>query len=271
MKHYLSFDVEDVYQSFKERGIPGWRNDVKGETSRLIQILDTLDLHNTKATFFVLTEIVGTHRGILREIHARGHEIASHGHEHIRIWKRSQQEFAEDIKKSKAILEELLNEPILGYRAPGFSLNYRTLWAVDHILEAGFIYSSSSNFGKRQFAGIFGGRNREGNRELIEFPSSSVGIGSHRFRLAGGFAFRLMPLSVTSTILKGRARLNSPANLYLHPFEFEASPERIRCPKRVQIVRYLNLDKTQARFSKLLDVAEFIPFRDSPHLPSRSV
>ena len=112
MKHHLSFDVEDVYQGFKERGIRGWTKDVDGEKKRINEILDLLEKYNQKATFFILTEVLKDYKQEVLDMKSRGHEVASHGHEHLRIWRRNPKEFSEDIKQSKDLLESLISKEV---------------------------------------------------------------------------------------------------------------------------------------------------------------
>lgn len=268
--HYLSFDVEDVYQSFKERGIAPWKSDVDGETSRILEILDLLDVFGGKATFFVLTEIISDYQEIIREIRDRGHEIASHGHEHIRIWKRSPDQFAYDIQKSKSLLEDLLNAPIYGYRAPGFSLNHETMWAVDLIEKTGFAYTSSSSFDQEQLpVGLRGENNAQDSAGLLEFPATSMTIRGRSLRLCGGFMFRALPMLATESILNIRSRRGQSVNLYLHPYEFEDNPNRIEGPLAVRMMRYHNIQTTRKKFTQLLETWTFTNFSSCPSLRLR--
>jgi polysaccharide deacetylase family protein (PEP-CTERM system associated) len=113
---------------------------VEGNTSR---ILDILDEFGVKATFFVLGWVAERKPALVMEIARRGHEVASHGYGHQRIYKQTREEFRDDIRRSKSILEELTGEPVLGYRAPSYSISMDTLWAFDELLEAGYSYDSS--------------------------------------------------------------------------------------------------------------------------------
>lgn len=254
--HFLSFDVEDVYQSFKERGIPGWTKDVDGEKTRILEILELLDKHSYKATFFILTEILPDYEDIILEIISRGHEIASHGHQHLRIKRRSPEEFETDIKTSKFLLENLINQEVIGYRAPGFSLNESTSWAVEKIKNAGFSYSSSASSSKSD-SKLFSLLNEF---KLIEFPATSVKILSKDVRLCGGFYFRALPFFLTESLFELRHRNGQPINLYLHPFEFEDQPHRVKASFEVTFVRYYNLEKSSINLEKILPKYGFTSF-----------
>jgi len=264
MKHHLSFDVEDVYQGFKERGITGWSKDVYGEKKRINEILDSLDKHNHKATFFVLTEVLQDYKQEVLEIKKRGHEVASHGHEHLRIWCRNESEFSEDIKRSKDLLEGLISSEVKGYRAPGFSLNRSTLWAVDLIQNAGFTYSSSSSFTELKLPpNLCLRKSEETKGKLIEFPATSVRILGADARICGGFYFRALPLLATKFLMLKQESMNKPANVYLHPFEFEENPVKLNSSFKVSMIRYHNIDKTKPRFEQLLRQYSFTSFEES--------
>ena len=264
MKHHLSFDVEDVYQGFKERGIAGWSKDVYGEKKRINEILDMLDKHNQKATFFVLTEELQDYKQEALEMKKRGHEVASHGHEHLRIWRRNESEFSEDIKRSKDLLEGLISSEVKGYRAPGFSLNKSTLWAVDLIQNAGFTYSSSSSLTEGQIPlnlSIPTSGNLSG--KLIEFPATSFRVLGVDARICGGFYFRALPLQITKLVMRRQESMNKPTNLYLHPFEFEDHPVKIKSNLKVSVIRYHNTDKTKSRLEQLLQCYSFTSFEET--------
>lgn len=254
--HHLSFDVEDVYQSFKERGISGWTKDVDGEKSRILEILDLLDSYGHKATFFILTEILPDYKDIILEIKGRGHEIASHGHQHLRIKRRTADDFNRDIRESKFMLEGLINQEVTGYRAPGFSLNESTSWAVEIIKSAGFRYSSSTSSNNPN-SKIFSVLR---DFELVDFPATSMNFLGRDVRLCGGFYFRALPFVVTKSLFKFRQNFDQPINLYLHPFEFEDHPKRIKAGIGANLVRYYNLNKTRKNLEMLLPNYKFTSF-----------
>jgi len=261
VKHFLSFDVEDVYQSFKERGVNGWQKDVSGEKKRIKDILDLLDKFSQKATFFILTEVINDYKEEILEIKAQGHEVASHGHEHLRIWRRSKREFEDDVRKSKDLLEDLISSDVLGYRAPGFSLEKSTIWARDIIQAAGYRYSSSASgidlMSQNEF---LESKNSSWGDVLKEFPATSIRIFGKDARLCGGFYFRALPLSVTKQVFQRNIKKELPVNLYLHPFEFEESPNKLKSPLAIKLMRYYNLEKTKPRLIKLLEEYSFTSF-----------
>ena len=146
MINYLSFDIEDWFQveNFKSHvSRKDWDNfelRVVGNTRRILALLKT---YNTKATFFVLGWIARKCPELVKEIHQQGHEIASHGFGHELVYKQTVEEFEKDIRGSKELLESIINQEVLGYRAPSFSITKDSLWAIDILKKAGFRYDSS--------------------------------------------------------------------------------------------------------------------------------
>jgi polysaccharide deacetylase family protein (PEP-CTERM system associated) len=261
INHYLSFDVEDVFQSFKERGYSGWEPDIKGEKERILYILELLDKLNFKATFFVLTDVLNNYKDEVLEIKSRGHEIASHGHNHIRLYKRTKKEFQYDIKKSKTLLEDLIACQVNGYRAPGFSLNKSTIWASEIIIKSGFKYSSSTNFVDSNLSlNLRQPSDPQDGTRLLEFPATSIRIFRKSLRICGGFYFRLLPIQITEILFNINEKRGKPINFYLHPFELEQYPTKVSAPMYIRFVRYHNLSRTKQKMNVLLKNHSFTSF-----------
>jgi polysaccharide deacetylase family protein (PEP-CTERM system associated) len=256
--HFLSFDVEDVYQSFKERNIDGWSSDIVGEKRRIKEILELLDKTQTKATFFILTEILNNYKEEILEIKSKGHEIASHGHNHIRIWKRTPKEFQYDIQKSKYLLESLIQSEVKGYRAPGFSLDNRSPWAPELISNVGFKYSSSSCYSVNALPKdlrYFSDRTKRVG--LLEFPATTLNSFYPKIRLCGGFYFRLFPYWLNRRIIDSYNEKNKAVNLYLHPYEMSENSFKAQAPVYIKFVRYYNLHRTGDKLGRLLEEFSF--------------
>jgi polysaccharide deacetylase family protein (PEP-CTERM system associated) len=146
MINALTIDVEDYFQvSAFERCVSRdcWDSYPLRVVGNTLRILDLLAASGVKATFFVLGWIAERKPELVKEIVKRGHEVASHGYGHQRIYNQSRAEFREDVRKSKNILEDISGEKVLGYRAPSYSISRDTLWAYDELLEAGYSYDSS--------------------------------------------------------------------------------------------------------------------------------
>jgi polysaccharide deacetylase family protein (PEP-CTERM system associated) len=268
----FSIDVEDWYQVSDFEDVVAYEAWDRYE-SRVVpnteRILSLLDAHGVKGTFFVLTWNAERHPDLVRRIARAGHEVATHGHRHRLIFEQTPAEFREDLTRSKGILEDLTGEPVLGYRAPSFSLTVRSLWALDVMLECGLRYDSSIFPVSDRLYGIRDARRfpfvirRDGLRELIEFPMSTARVAGRNWPLGGGAYLRVLPYPY---IRWGMRRVNAegqPALVYLHPWEVDPGQPRIKSQgKRGVSAHYVNLRGTERRLVRLLADFEFAPVRD---------
>ena len=283
----LSIDVEDYFQvsAFESRvPVAEWHRFPRRVERNTGAVLDMLDERGVQATFFVLGWVAERCPALVREIHARGHEIACHGNKHRRVGTQSRLEFREDIRSSKALLEDLTGERVLGYRAPSYSISLRTLWAFDELLDAGYHYDSSVFPVRHDFYGIpnwprfpfivtkgaagewqpqtepgLGGAAR-----LLEYPITTLSLLGRNLPIAGGGYFRLFPYQLTRWGLQRINRVDGrPFVFYLHPWELD--PDQPRIPgagAKTRFRHYLNLKRTRGRFARLLDDFRFTTMRD---------
>jgi polysaccharide deacetylase family protein (PEP-CTERM system associated) len=271
MLNAISVDVEDWYQvsDFEDVVEPAaWDTYESRVVANTERILGLLDEHGVKGTFFVLTWNAERHPDLVRRIARAGHEVASHGHRHRLIFDQTPDEFREDLLRSKGLLEDLTGEPVLGYRAPSFSLTARSTWALDVLMEAGLRYDSSIFPVSDRLYGIPDARRfpfvirREGDRELVEFPMSTTRALGRNWPLGGGAYLRVLPYPY---LRWGMRRVNAeghPALVYLHPWEVDPGQPRIKTRgKRGISVHYVNLAGTEARLRRLLREFEFAPMR----------
>ena len=219
----LSVDVEDYFHA-----IPGGAEEYerRGLPSNLERNVDTLlDLfaeHGVQATFFVLSSTLQRIRTQLARMLAEGHELASHGHAHLRATKVSPREFGDDIARAKGLIEDAAGREVRGFRAPYFAVCEDNLWAVDAIREAGYTYDSSvapvHNFAYG--VPLAPERPHRLANGLVEVPMPQKRLFGYRFMVGGGFYLRLYPFWLTRLLL----RLRDPALprvLYIHPWEWE--------------------------------------------------
>lgn len=262
MKNALTFDIEEYFHAEAFAGVvrpedwPALPSRVVESTGRL---LDVLERERVRATFFVLGWVAEREPRLVKEIASLGHEVACHGHGHRMLGRQSREELAADLRRAKATLEDVTGLPVLGYRAPTFSVTRDTLWGLDVVAEAGFRYDSSIFPIRHDRYGIadaprFPHRLRTpGGAELVEFPPATVAIAGLRLPVAGGGYFRLYPYAVTRRAIQ---RLNrgegQPAMVYLHPWELD--PEQPRLPVRLLTrARHLvNVGRTERRLKRLL-------------------
>ena len=257
----LSVDVEDWFQVGAFEGViarEAWDGlDCRVEAN-CERVLALFDAAGVKATFFVLGWIAERHPNTIRALVGQGHEVASHGWDHRRVFKLSTQTFAEDLQRTRAVLEDVTGQPVRGYRAPSFSIDARNPWAHEVLAEAGYRYSSSvapvahDHYGWRE-APRFAFRPVAGS-PLIELPVTTAEAAGRRFAAGGGGFFRVLPYAVSSWAIR---RVNRgerrPAVFYFHPWEIDSSQPRVaRAPWRSRLRHYTNLANMEAKLARLL-------------------
>ena len=261
----MTVDVEDYFHvSVFDGLVPrhAWdslESRVCGNTERLLRIFADA---NVTATFFILGWVARRHPSLVRSIAAEGHEIASHGYGHRLVYDLTPQAFREDIRRSRAVLEAAADAPVLGYRAPSYSVTPRSLWALDILIEEGFRYDASIFPIHHDRYGIpISPRHPyviSRASDLVEAPGSTVRWGPFNLPIGGGGYFRILPYAWTRW---GIARLNTleqkPAIFYLHPWEIDPDQPRLKTSMLGQFRHYCNLGKTEARLRTLLRDFEF--------------
>lgn len=224
--HALSFDLENWYDGTLHReDYRGPKDDrVVAETEWL---LETLARHGTRATFFVLGRVALRHPGLVTAAAGAGHEIACHGLDHRLLCRLSPAEFQADLRRSRSLLQDLSRQPVLGFRAPTWSLDERSLsWAPEIIAGAGFRYDSSIFPMRTPFYGVAGAprspwRHRVGEADLPELPPAVARFGPLLIPFGGGIYWRILPTWLISLLL---TRSSGPCVFYLHPWELNPAP-----------------------------------------------
>jgi polysaccharide deacetylase family protein (PEP-CTERM system associated) len=227
---------------------------VCANTERLLEIFEDEDIH---ATFFVLGWVAERFPRLVRQIASKGHEIASHGYAHRLVYDMTPSAFREDIRRAKAVLESAAAGPVYGYRAPSYSVTPQSLWALDILMEEGFLYDASifpihhDRYGipvspRHPYRLVRGA-------VLIEAPASTVRCGPFNLPIGGGGYFRILPYGWTRW---GIRRLNDveqlPAIFYLHPWEIDPDQPRLGAPALGRFRHYFNLGKTEERLRSLV-------------------
>lgn len=268
----FTVDLEDYFQvSAFDRAVsrdqwPSFDRRVVANTRRM---LDLLDRHAVRATFFVLGWIAEREPDLVREVRARGHEIASHGYEHRLVYDQSPDAFRRDIRRSRDLLERLTGAPVVAYRAPSFSITKKSLWALEILAEEGFRIDASIFPIYHDRYGIPDANpaiHKIATRRhpLWEIPGSTVRVGRLNLPVGGGGYLRLYPFPLTLRLL---ARINRkhgrPFILYVHPWELDPGQPRIKTGSRLTHFRhYRNLNKTEPRLDALLTRFPFAPLSD---------
>jgi polysaccharide deacetylase family protein (PEP-CTERM system associated) len=267
----MTIDVEEYFHANVFDGTPArlagdrLESRVRRSTERLLALFADAGV---RASFFVLGSVADRHPGLVREIARGGHEIASHGQAHQLVFEQTPAEFREDIRRAKATLESLSGSAVRGYRAPSYSVTARSLWALDAMLEEGYEYDASIFPIRHDRYGIPGAprhpyRVERGGRRLAEAPPSTIRLAGINLPVAGGGYFRLLPYGWTRW---GIRHLNEaegkPAIFYTHPWEMDVEQPRLSLSPLSSWRHYTNLEKTEAKLTRLVREFRFAPLGD---------
>lgn len=254
----MSVDVEDYYQVSAFTGVVQRRDwnrfeDRVGDSTR--RVLDLFAAAGVRGTFFILGCVAKRHPDLVRAIADGGHEIASHGFAHHRIFELTPAWFLRDVRHTRRRLEDIAGRPVRGYRAPSFSISRATWWAYDALAEAGYRYSSSVYPIHHDHYGVPDAP-RDPFQPLpgfTEIPITTVMLGERRFPCGGGGWFRLLPYALSKRAL---LRVNSeprPAMFYFHPWEIDPGQPRIPgAGLRSRFRHTVQLDRMEGKLARLV-------------------
>ena len=280
MKNALTFDIEEYFhaeafaRALRPEEWPGLESRVVDTTERLLDILDYAD---ARATFFVLGWVAERYPALVKDIAARGHEIGCHGYGHQMIQRQSRQDFAKDVQRAKTAVEDAAGTAVIGYRAPTFSITRDTLWSLEVLWEAGFLYDSSifpilhdrygisgaPRFPHRMAIGNGATNGQASGHSIAEFPLSTLSVLGRRLPIAGGGYFRLMPYLVTRRAIRHvNTKEQQPAIFYLHPWELDVHQPRVRAGWLTRFRHSVNIQSTEGKLRRLLKDFRFAPVRD---------
>jgi len=257
----MSVDLEEHFQvqALAARvGRGEWETRASRVDGSANRILDLFADNNVRATFFTLGWIAERHPKIITRIVDEGHELASHGYEHIRVDKQTPAQFRADIRRTKAILEDMGGVAVNGYRAATFSIGRTNLWAFSVLAEENYTYSSSINPIRHDLYGMDDAPRTpfypNGVNGIPEFPISTTRIYGRNWPSGGGGFFRLLPYEISRWAI---ARVNRadlmPSIFYFHPWEIDAEqPREQGLPLKSRIRHYLNLDRMEPRLNRLV-------------------
>jgi polysaccharide deacetylase family protein (PEP-CTERM system associated) len=255
----LTVDVEDYFQVSAlaphfDRG--SWDAQPCRVERNVQRLLALFGETGARATFFTLGWVAERYPQLVRDIVAGGHELASHGYGHQRASDQTREVFADDVRRAKALLEDLGGQPVQGYRAPSFSIGLGNLWAFDVLLEAGYRYSSSVYPVQHDHYGMpdaprFPYESRPG---LLEIPITTTRLLGRNLPAGGGGYFRLAPYEVSRWALRRVNELDRrPAIFYFHPWEIDPDQPRVHeASLKTRFRHYVNLHKTESRLGQLL-------------------
>jgi polysaccharide deacetylase family protein (PEP-CTERM system associated) len=263
MRNCLSVDVEEWFHICGVGGVlaeDSWPHlpSRVAENTRLL--LDLLDRCQVRATFFVLGWIARRHPRLVEAIRQAGHEIASHGDSHARVYEMSQEAFAADLDAGIKALADAGASAIEGYRAPEWSINDRSLWALDVLARKGLRYDSSMTplriVGNPAYPQAPHVRATAAG-PIVEFPPLVGRWFGQNFPLGGGWGLRMSRPAAVLSVIAERNHQGQPALLFVHPWEIDPDPPRVRLPLPLHFSHYWRLKGYAGRLETILRGSQF--------------
>ncbi len=256
----FTVDVEDYFH------VPAFASSVRPEdwdqyecrveqnTRRVLEIAAET---GTCGTFFVLGWVAKRYPHLVTEIQSAGHEIGCHSQWHQLVYELGPDRFRTDLIESRDVLQDITGQPITMYRSPSFSINMKSLWALDILVEEGFDVDSSIYPVHHDRYGIPDApmvpnviRTPSGN--IREFPGMVYRFGKTNIPVGGGGYLRLLPWTATKRLLKGVRAQGRPLNVYIHPWEFDPQQPRVPASLKSKFRHYQNLKTTAGKIRNML-------------------
>lgn len=270
MVNAFSIDLEDWFCVQNLNGIiprADWESCESRVERNTLRLLDLLSRRGVKATFFVLGWVAERYPDLVREVERGGHEIGTHGYSHTLLTHMTPAEFETDLDRSLEVLARCAATPVLGFRAPSFSVTRQTWWALDILRSRGLRYDSSIfPVGFHPDYGVPDAR-LEVHRiaeDLLEAPMSCAQVFGRKAPCSGGGYFRLYPYALTRYLIGECNRQGRPVIFYVHPWEIDPDQPRVSMPAVKRFRHYNNLEKTMERLERLLEDFRFAPMRELP-------
>lgn len=268
----FSVDVEDWFHVANLSGaipVSSWDKRELRIQSNIDIILDILETHNAKGTFFILGWVARKLPSLIKSIHSRGHEIGCHTDDHQSLYIHDRKTLTSNLKTHKAFIDDATGEEVIGFRAPNFSIVAKNTWALEVLQECGFKYDSSVFPFKRANYGIpnapllpYCVDLGEGKR-ITEFPPTVSSFMGKTLPSAGGGYFRFFPYAFTKTLLNKHKNASQPIFFYIHPWEVDPSqPYVASVPWNKRFMHYVNLHRTADRLRMLCTDFAFTTYRN---------
>jgi polysaccharide deacetylase family protein (PEP-CTERM system associated) len=253
----LSMDVEDWPQSTWDRSLAITAR----AADNTMRVLEILAKHDVRITMFVLGKFAERFPRVVRRIHDDGHEVASHGFDHLEVFRQTPREFREDVVRSVVLLEDICGTKVHGYRAPDFSIVTASLWALDVLASLGLTYDSSIFPIRHRRYGIPTWPDRvvsvdlRDGQSLVELPIATTVVYGRRLPVAGGGYHRLLPFAIINWAVRRTLQSGQPFVAYCHPYEFdhkEFAELSLRVPLQMRLHQGVGRRGFQKKFERLL-------------------
>ncbi len=257
----LTVDVEDYFH------VGAFENDISRDDwddlpcrveQNTFRTLELFERNGVRGTFFILGWVCQRYPNLIKKIHEHGHEVASHSIGHHRVTDLSREEFIEDIRDSKKLLEDTIGAAVIGYRAPSFSIGEKNIWALECLKEAGYLYSSSIYPIKHDHYGMpsaprFSFKPLEGS-DFLEMPVTTFTLFNRKLPCGGGGYFRLLPYMLSKMAMNSVNKRDREACIfYFHPWEIDPDqPRQEQASFKSRFRHYTNLNVMEAKIERLL-------------------
>lgn len=271
MIHHFTVDVEEYFQVSALESHVGrgrWDTLESRVEASVGHILDALARHGARGTFFVLGWLAERKPDLVRAISGAGHEVASHGWDHRRVTTQTPEEFRASVRRTKQVLEDQSGAPVLGFRAPSYSIVAGREWALDVLVEEGYRYDSSLFPVRRPGYGYVAAPRdpywiERNAGPLAEVPPATLRVLGVNLPAAGGAYFRLLPYGLVRAALRSCERRGVAGTFYVHPWEFDPDQPRFEVPALTRLRHYGGLARTKGRLERLLSEFRFTSI--APH------
>jgi polysaccharide deacetylase family protein (PEP-CTERM system associated) len=268
----LTVDVEEYFQVSNFDKIISrdeWARLPSRVEDSMARILDEMERDRVSGTFFILGWVAARHPNLVRRIRDAGHEVASHGTGHRTVYDLTADQFRRDVTDAKRTLEDIIGEPVVGYRAPSYSITRRSWWALEILAEAGYSYDSSI-FPIRHYRYGIPGYQRFPHRidlgnglGIWEFPLTTVSFFGFNFPIAGGAYLRFLPgWLVKCGISWVNRKERQPAVIYFHPWEIDDGQPRQKVGWPIRVNHYHNLSRMLGKLQKIWRAGSYRPLRE---------
>ena len=268
VRNIITVDLEEWFHvcgledRFPQARWPALEARVIESTERLLRIFSH---SGVRATFFVLGAIAEQHPDLIGHIRDEGHEIASHGYAHQRVYDMTPAHFRDDLRKASGLLSAITKKPVKGYRAPEWSIRDDSLWALDILIEEGFLYDASMTplpiIGNPRYSRL-PVRLQRAQGALWEFPPLVAATPFVNLPLGGSWGLRVFPYRMLRNAIRNMNAREQPALIYLHPRELDPACPRVKLPLYRSMALYAGTRAVEGKLLRLLDEFTFTAAED---------
>lgn len=260
IRHFLTVDVEEYFQVVAlspYAPMSRWETFESRVEAPIDRLLELMAKHDARGTFFTVGWVAERHPAMVKRIAAAGHELASHTYDHVRITHQTPEAFRASVRRTKQVIEDLTGAPVLGFRAPSFSIVRGTEWALDVLIEEGHAYDSSLfPVSRRGYGYVGGGRDphwiERPMGRIREYPPATLRVLGKTLPAAGGAYFRILPYGLVRAALRDAEKRGEPGTFYIHPWEWDPGQPRFDVPWLTRVRHYAGQGGTFGRIERLL-------------------